>query len=48
MTDFPSSELWDFTLSVYRQEGVSQACIALQDRQVARQQLATDFNLTKS
>ncbi len=32
MTDFPSSELWDFTLSVYGQKGVSQACIALQDR----------------
>ncbi len=32
MTDFPASELWDFTLSVYGQEGVSQACIALQDR----------------
>ena len=32
MTDFPASELWDFTLSVYGQEGVSRACIALQDR----------------
>lgn len=32
MSDFPASELWDFTLSVYGQDGVSQACIALQDR----------------
>jgi uncharacterized protein (TIGR02444 family) len=32
MTDFPASELWDFTLSVYGQEGVAGACIALQDR----------------
>jgi uncharacterized protein (TIGR02444 family) len=32
MSDFPASELWDFTLSIYGQQGVSQACIALQDR----------------
>jgi uncharacterized protein (TIGR02444 family) len=32
MSDFPASELWDFTISVYGREGVSAACIALQDR----------------
>lgn len=32
MSDFPASELWDFTISVYGREGVSGACIALQDR----------------
>ncbi|MBI3706192.1 MAG: TIGR02444 family protein [Proteobacteria bacterium] len=28
----PSSRFWDFTLSVYKKDGVAMACIALQDR----------------
>jgi len=28
----PDNPFWDFTLAVYRREGVSQACIELQDR----------------
>ena len=30
--EFPASELWDFSLTVYGRDGVSAACIALQDR----------------
>ena len=30
--DLPASAFWTFTLAVYRKEGVSPACIALQDR----------------
>ena len=31
-TAAPANPFWEFTLSVYRRDGVSQACIALQDR----------------
>jgi uncharacterized protein (TIGR02444 family) len=30
--DLPASPFWTFTLAVYQKEGVSPACIALQDR----------------
>ena len=30
--DLPASAFWSFTLGVYQKEGVSPACIALQDR----------------
>src|SRR5215472_10605000 len=30
--ELPASPFWTFTLAVYRREGVSPACIALQDR----------------
>jgi uncharacterized protein (TIGR02444 family) len=30
--DLPASAFWTFTLAVYQKEGVSPACIALQDR----------------
>jgi uncharacterized protein (TIGR02444 family) len=30
--ELPASPFWDFTLAVYRKDGVSPACIALQDR----------------
>ena len=30
--DLPASRFWTFTLAVYQKEGVSPACIALQDR----------------
>ena len=30
--ELPASPFWSFTLSVYQKEGVSPACIALQDR----------------
>jgi len=30
--ELPASPFWTFTLAVYRKEGVSPACIALQDR----------------
>lgn len=30
--DLPASAFWTFTLAVYQREGVSPACIALQDR----------------
>ncbi len=30
--DFPPSQLWSFSLAVYRKPGVADACLALQDR----------------
>ena len=32
MSQFPSSEFWDFSLAVYGGDGVAPACLALQDR----------------
>lgn len=39
MSDFPSCELWDFSLAVYGRDGVAPACLALQERH------GTDVNL---
>lgn len=30
--DFEASEFWDFSISLYRRDGVADACLALQDR----------------
>jgi uncharacterized protein (TIGR02444 family) len=30
--DFPPSQLWSFSLDIYRRPGVAEACLALQDR----------------
>ena len=32
--DFPAHPFWDFALDVYRRPGVSDACLALQERDV--------------